>query len=139
MLPHPREDPSPVPFSISGVSLGYLQFEINPSTYNPFPEKNYTVHPVISGTPSTFNHLYDNSIYTMNFDSLTGNFYQALKRYSELDTTLNVAQSKFTDGNIGAFVYAPVKVLRVVGQPRTGLVGSGIDYVDVLVEFVRDV
>lgn len=142
MIPSMGNEPTVVPFFITNATLGGLTFEYNPSEYDPFPLLDSTVTPVISGTPSisTSNAIYDNRIVTLRFPYLSLNGYTQLKAYTNLNAWGQLTQSQFTDGNIGFFNAANVKVLSVFGQPaRNELDGSGVVYHDVTMELIRDV
>ena len=147
MFSTPANDPAAVPFFITNTYLGRLEFEINPSEYDVYPAPDYELVANASGAYTVATPLYDNVSRKMVFQELTENFFHQLERYAELDDTFRIRQSNFTDGNFGAYVATPVKVLRVEGTPINGEMNyagpmagtiSGVHYKNVNMEFVVD-
>ena len=137
MSPADSRGPAPVPFLINNDARGVLQFEMNPTVYDPYPERNYQSVPVASGYNLVQTPLFDNTKKTMQFAELTNNFYQSLKRYANVTSSGTRGQCLFTDGTFGGYTNAGIKVLRVHGVPATSST-SGMIWRDVRLEFVDD-
>jgi len=142
MFPAPYGYPANF-FTISSSGYSSLRFEINPSEYDPYPERLYRIIPVASGTPLINTDVYDNRIYTMRFAEITSGFYNILRSFADTNVEGGLEQLTFTDGDIGAFQAEPIKILRVTGQPFTSFSGlyhnpTIINYQNVEVEFIAD-
>lgn len=112
-------------FLLSETGGQAIQFEINPSEYDPYPPLEYRVIPVASGFPLVNSDVYDNRVMTMKFQVMSSGFYRALEHFARRTTWTDgqLTQLTFSDGDLGAFTNAPIKIINLTGQPRTGLSG----------------
>lgn len=112
-------------FTLSESSGAAIQFEINPSEYDPFPPQDYRVITTASGVPLVNTDVYDNRVFSMKFQVISSGFYQALNNFARRNTNTDgqLNQLTFSDGDIGAFTNAPIKIVNFTGTPRTGLSG----------------
>ncbi len=107
-------------FQISGVNLGVYKFDVNPSSYDPFPAKTTQFYKSVNSFNSTVDQVYTKIELTMGWDIMQESMWNDLLPYYRKNTDGTSEGLYFYDSNIGNFNWTKIQVIDLRAQAMAG-------------------
>ncbi len=107
-------------FQFSGINLGLYVFDLNPSTYMPFPQRTTQQYQTILDFNPTVDESYQKIELNMTWDQMPEKMWTAMLPYSRKNVDGTSENLYFWDGTIGRCRETSVKIESLRGEIRAG-------------------
>lgn len=116
----PGKCPDYLRFQFSGINLGLYVFEINPSKYDVYPQRNTQSYKTILDFDPTSDEEYNKIEINMSWDQMSAKMYADILPYSRKKVDGSSEQLYFWDANVRRFFEGQIKVEALHGELRAG-------------------
>lgn len=107
-------------FKFSGVNLGEYIFEINPTSYNVYPQRDTSAYSMITDTDPTIDKSYIKHEINISWNRISQDMWAELEAFARKRVDGTSEDLYFWDGSIGRFSCSRVKIERLRGEVLGG-------------------
>ena len=107
-------------FALSGVNIGYYEFEINPTSYNVYPQRDTQTYATIMNSTPTIDQPYEKLVIEMTWAYMSENMWIKIKPYARKKVDGTSDNTYFWDANFGRFSQGKVKIEDLKGEVQGG-------------------
>lgn len=107
-------------FAFSGVNLGYYPFEINPTSYNAYPQRTTKAYDIINGVNPTIDEDYNKLIIDMSWGWMPERMWNKLVPYARKKVDGTSENTYFWDLDIARFNGVKIRVENLKAEARAG-------------------
>lgn len=108
-------------FQFSGATLPLYVFDVNPSTYDPYPQRTTQSYNLILNFDTTIDQDYKKIEINMQWDRMPEAMWEAIYPYTRKKVDGTSESLYFWDGAIGHYKESLIKIEDFQGEVRAGL------------------